>query len=187
MPASGVADRRCAAGPIRCVTGEGLMDIEARLSALEARVRASEDQLEILRLLNSYGPLVDSGSGAAAADLWIAGGGYDFSGGLSGGTRIEAPRDLIAMYETEGHRGLVDTGVSHLTATPRITLDGDAARAIGYSFVILREGERWYIWRGAINEWRLVRTQAGWRIAERFNRALDGSAESHDVMRRVIG
>jgi hypothetical protein len=163
------------------------LDIDARLLELEKRLRAAEDHLEILNLLNGYGPLVDSGSSEPAADLWVKGGGYNFSGGMSGGTRLEAPEQLVAMYESEGHKGLVSTGVSHFTGTPKITVDGDSARAIGYSFVILKEGERWFIWRGAINEWTLARTSAGWRIAERVNRTLDGSPDSHELMRKVLG
>lgn len=158
------------------------MDIETKLAGLETRLRAVEDQLEILQLLNSYGPLVDSGSAGEAAELWVTGGGYDFGGGA----RIEAPHDLVAMYEGESHMSLVNTGVSHLTATPRITVDGDAAEAVGYSFVILREGDHWYVWRGAINHWTLVRTPEGWRIKERLNRVLDGSPESRDVMRKAL-
>ncbi len=162
------------------------MTIEDRLAALESRLIAAEDKLEILNLLNSYGPLVDSGSAAEAAALWIDGGGYNFSGGISGGTRLEAPEQLIAMYETEGHMGLVQTGVAHFTGMPKITVSGDTASAIGYSFVILKEGERWFIWRGAVNEWALVKTPDGWRIRERFNRTLDGGAEGHAVMQRVL-
>lgn len=163
------------------------MSVEQRLQQVEQRLRKAEDHLAILNLLNSYGPLVDSGSSRSAAELWVEGGGYNFSGGLSGGTRLEAPDQLVAMYETEGHKGLVDTGVSHFTATPKVTIDGDQAEAIGYSFVILKEGERWFVWRGAINHWTLARTEDGWRIRERYNRTLDGSAESHEVMRRVLG
>ncbi|MFT3966366.1 MAG: nuclear transport factor 2 family protein [Sphingobium sp.] len=162
------------------------MDIDARLLALETRLRAAEDHLAILNLLNSYGPLVDSGSSEEAAGLWAAGGGYDFSGGMSGGTRLEAPAELVAMYESDGHKGLVSTGVSHFTATPKISISGDAAEAVGYSFVILKEGDRWFVWRGAVNHWTLARTEAGWRIAERHNRTLDGSADSHATMRRVL-
>ena len=162
------------------------MSLEDRLAALETRVRAAEDQLEIIRLLNTYGPLVDSGSSEAASQLWVEGGGYNFSGGLSGGTRLSAPDELVSMYETEGHKGLVNTGVSHFTATPRITVNGDSAEAVGYSFVILKEGDRWFVWRGAINHWTLARTDDGWRIAERYNRTLDGSEASHETMRRVL-
>lgn len=121
------------------------MGVESKLAELETRLRAAEDQLEILRLLNSYGPLVDSGLAGEAAELWATGGGYDFGGG----TRLEAPQDLVALYEADLHRGLVHTGVSHLRATP-------------------------------------VRTPAGWRIKERLNRVLDGSPESHEIMRGVL-
>lgn len=162
------------------------MGVEERLSALEARLRAAEDHLAILNLLNTYGPLVDSGESAAAAALWAAGGGYNFSGGMSGGARMQAPHELAAMYESDGHKGLVDTGCSHLTATPRIVVNGDGAEAVGYSYVVLKEGERWYLWRAAINHWILARTPDGWRIAERFNRALDGSADSHNTMRKAL-
>ena len=160
------------------------MTIEERLAALEARCRAAEDHLEILNLLNSYGPLVDSGWADEAPKLWQDGGSYNY--GLPGGGSGRLEKDVLhTMYESEGHMGLVDSGCSHLTATPKITVDGDRASAVGYSFVVLREGERWYLWRAAINEWSVVRTADGWRIKDRFNRTLDGSRESHEIMRRV--
>lgn len=163
------------------------MTIEERLDALETRLRVAEDKLDILNLLNSYGPLVDSGSAEEAAALWVEGGGYNFSGGISGGTRLEAPEQLVAMYETEGHMGLVNTGVAHFTGTPKITVSGDSAEAVGYSFVILKDGDHWFVWRGAVNHWILVRTSDGWRIRERMNRTLDGSPDSLATMRKVLG
>ncbi|MBW8754141.1 MAG: nuclear transport factor 2 family protein [Sphingomonadales bacterium] len=161
------------------------MSTEDRLAALEARLRAAEDHLEILNLLNSYGPLVDSATAKEAGELWAPGGGYSF--GIPGGgtRRLVAPDEVAGMYSWEGHLGLVNTGCSHLTATPKITVNGDTAQAVGYSFVVLREGERWYLWRAAINHWTLRRTGEGWRILERTNRTLDGSEESHDLMRKV--
>jgi hypothetical protein len=159
------------------------MSVEERLAALESRLRAAEDQLEILQLLNTYGPLVDSGESYPAAHLWVDGGAYD----MGGVYRAKAYDEIAAVYESEGHKNLVNTGVSHLTATPRITVDGDTAEAVAYSFVVLKEGERWYFWRASINHWTLTRTAAGWRILERYNRVLDGSQDSHDTMRRVMG
>ena len=158
------------------------MTIEDRLAALETRLRAAEDHLAIENLVNSYGPLVDSGSADEAAALWVEGGAYNV-GGL---TRLIAPHDLAAMYRSEGHMELVNTGCSHLTAPARITVDGDRAQALAYSFVVLREGERWFLWRAAINHWNLARDDKGWRIVERHNRVLDGSPESHETMRRVL-
>ena len=98
---------------------------------------------------------------------------------------ISKPDEIADMYSWEGHLGLVVTGCSHLTATPKITVDGDDAQAVGYSFVVLREGERWFLWRAAINHWTLRRTAEGWRIAERTNRTLNGSEDSLELMRKV--
>ena len=43
---------------------------EERLDRLEARVQALEDELAIIRLVASYGPLVDAGEADAVAALW---------------------------------------------------------------------------------------------------------------------
>jgi len=162
------------------------MTTEDRLAALEARLRAAEDHLEILNLLNSYGPLVDSATAEPAGALWVADGGYNFGVPGGGTNRLSAPDEIAGMYNWPGHLDLVNTGCAHLTATPKITVDGDSAQAVGYSFVVLREDERWYLWRAAVNHWTLVRTPEGWRIEERFNRTLDGSPESHETMRKVL-
>ncbi|HEX7854623.1 MAG TPA: nuclear transport factor 2 family protein [Sphingobium sp.] len=162
------------------------MNVEERLLALEARVRKAEDHLEIVNLLMSYGPLVDSKTSEPAADLWVEGGGYNFTVPTGEPARLEAPEGLVGMYEGEPHWWLVSTGCSHFTATPKVTINGDSATAVGYSFVVLREDDRWFIWRAAINHWTLTRTDKGWRIVERFNRPLNGSTESHDTMRKVL-
>jgi hypothetical protein len=166
------------------------MTTEQRLAALEARLQAAEDHLAILNLLNSYGPLVDSATAKQAGELWVEGGGYNFGLNDGGTKRLEAPDEVAGMYSWEGHLDLVNTGCAHLTATPKITVDGDEAQAVGYSFVVLREDERWYLWRAAINHWTLRRTaeegNGGWRIVERFNRTLNGSEESHETMRKVL-
>lgn len=160
--------------------------LEARLAALEARLRAAEDQLAIQNLLMTYGPLVDSATAVPAGALWVEGGGYNFTLPDGGSKRLAAPDEIAGMYSWPGHLDLVNTGCAHLTATPKITVDGDDAQAVGYSVVILKEGDRWFLWRAAVNHWTLQRTIEGWRIVERFNRALDGSAESHETMRKVL-
>jgi hypothetical protein len=158
--------------------------LEQRLRDLEARLRRTEDELEILRLLNSYGPAVDSGDGAAAAAQWVAGGSYEF-GDASGTQRVTAPDSLAALYEGSFHQELVRAGSAHLTATPRIAVDGDRAVAVGYSFVIVHGGTQWSVERAAINHWTLTREAHRWRVQERVNRALDGSPESHALMRAM--
>jgi hypothetical protein len=163
------------------------MDLQRKVEELDARLRAAEDQLEILRLLSGYGPLVDSGAVTRAARLWTDGGGYDFTSAAGGRTRVEALRGLVEVLQSRPHTDLVATGAAHLTAMPHITLSGDTADAVGYSFVIVNQNDGWHLWRAAINHWALERTAGGWRIAERLNRVLDGSAESHATMRKVLG
>jgi hypothetical protein len=159
------------------------MNTEERLSALESRLQAAEDQLEIIRLLTTYGPAVDSGASEAAARLWIEGGIYDV-----GGIARWDTDQLIAMYDGEGHQALIHQGSAHLTTTPRITVNGDAAEAVAYSFVVLKRAKQdaWDFWRAAVNHWKLTRTPEGWRIVERFNRVLDGSKASHDTLRKAL-
>lgn len=157
------------------------MDLDARVADLERRLAVAEDQLAIMRLLASYGPSVDCGEAHAAAQLWASDGAYDV-GGL---VRAEGEEQIAALYEADGHQSLIAQGSGHLTMAPRITVSGDTATAVAYSMVCLRGADGWDIWRASANHWTLTRTQAGWRIAERFNRVLDGSADSHEVLRRA--
>lgn len=164
---------------------ERLARLESRLADTEARLRTAEDHLEITRLLTSYGPAVDSCSADEAAMLWAPDGAYDV-----GGIHRAQGREAIAkLYVGPHHVGMTKQGSSHLTATPRITVDGDRAEAVAYSFVVLHGGgveQRFWIWRAAANYWTLARTAEGWKIVERYNRVLDGSEESHDVLRRAV-
>jgi hypothetical protein len=162
------------------------MSTEDRIAALELRLQTAEDHLEILNLLMSYGPLADSCSVEEAKAQWVSGGGYNY--GLPGGgsQRLEAPEPLGDIWRQETHIDLTGTGSAHMSATPKISVKGDTAEAVGYSLVIKREGERWFVWRAAINHWTLIRTAKGWRVSEKFNRTLDGSKESHEVMKRIM-
>ena len=44
-----------------------MSDTEARLAALETRLRDLEDQVAIYQLMSAYGPLVDSGDAVITA------------------------------------------------------------------------------------------------------------------------
>ncbi len=162
------------------------MTTEDRIAALEKRLQAAEDHLEILNLISAYGPLADSCSVEAAAGQWVAGGGYNYGKPDGGTVRLEAPDAIAEVWRQAGHVELTRIGSAHTAATPKITVKGDAADAVGYSFVIKREGDRWFVWRAAVNHWTLVRTSEGWRVQEKYNRTLDGSDESHEVMKRIL-
>lgn len=166
--------------------GGSPVDVEDRIAQLEARVQSLEDHLAITNLLMAYGPLVDSGSSLEAARLWVEGGGYAYSGRLGEeGGRVQVPEGFIAVLEDEWHQELIHAGSTHLTATPLITLGGDEAEAVGYSFVARREEDRWLLIRAAVNRWVLRRTVNGWRILERVNCLVDGSSASRELMQSL--
>ena len=154
---------------------------EAEIAALARRLQSVEDRLEIINLLATYGPLVDSGECHPAAELWVDDGVYD----VGGSGQARGRKAIAALYEHDLHQSLIHQGSGHVTTTPRITLDGDTATAIAHSFVLLRGEGEWRVWRASANEWKLVRGPHGWQIVERINRPLDGTEQSHDVLRKA--
>ena len=151
-------------------------DLEARVDALEARLRAVEDELALYRLMTSYGPAADSGDGTKASEIWTEDGVYDVDsiGELAG-------RGAIAgMLGAEGHQALVP-GCAHLNHPVIIQLDGDRATAVGYSQVWRTDDGTHRVFRVAVNRWEFARTGEGWRVVRRTNRRL-GTEASREIL-----
>jgi ketosteroid isomerase-like protein len=149
-------------------------DLRAIVEALAARVRALEDQAEIMQLVAQYGPAVDSGSGEAAAALWTEDGVFDVAGYMT----MRGQADIAAMVNGDGHQGLIRGGCGHVLTVPHIMIDGDQATGRSYALNIRWDAgsDRFWVGRVSANTWRWVRTAHGWRIAERVNANLDGTA-----------
>lgn len=156
-------------------------DVSARLSAMEDRIRRLEDEIAICHLISSYGPAVDTGSGAAAGELWADRGTYQFDD-----TTLVGPADLEAMVAGEGHQSLIRQGCAHIMALPVVHVDGDRARATGYSRVYLHQTDGYEVWRVSANHWELERTPSGWKVTRRVNRTIDGAPEARDLLRRAL-
>jgi ketosteroid isomerase-like protein len=154
---------------------------DARIQQLEDRLQSLEDELAVWRLVNSYGPAVDSGNSEAASGIWTEDGVYDI------GSDTWSGRAAIAgMVEGEGHQGLIHEGAAHVMALPQVRLDGDTAVATGYSRVYRRVDDGFRVWRVAANRWELVRTAAGWRCVRRTTRLMDGSQEPRSLIGRGL-
>lgn len=143
---------------------------------LERRLRALEDRAEIAELVARYGPAVDSGDAEAVAALWATNGTYRFDD-----TVLDA-QGVRSLVTIPTHVEYLRRGCAHIVSAPRIAIEGDTAVAITHSVVMLREGERWIGERVSANRWELVRTQAGWRVQDRRNRLLDGSAAARELL-----
>jgi hypothetical protein len=150
--------------------------LEVRVAALETRVRQLEDHLAVMRLINSWGPAVDTGSSQEAADLWDQDGVLD-----SDLSRLEGPAAVRAMVESEGQRALIAQGCAHVQSAPVITVDGDRATATAYSQVLLHTQDGHEVWRVSANHWECRRTPDGWRLTTRLNRVIDGTSDSSAV------
>jgi hypothetical protein len=151
--------------------------VEARLVALESRVDQLEDHLAVLRLINSWGPAVDTGSSQQAGALW------DENGVLESDlSRLEGPADVVAMVESEGQQALIANGCAHVQSAPVVTVDGDRAVAIAYSQVFVHSEEGHEIWRVSANRWECHRTPDGWRLTRRVNRVIDGAPAARTVL-----
>ena len=152
-----------------------------RFAGLEARVKHLEDQLAIQRLINSWGPAVDTGNGEAAAALFA-----DDAILESDLSYLLGPAAITAMVYGEGHQALVRDGSAHIPAFPIVELDGDAARAVAYTRVYRHTGEGYEVWRVSANYWEFRRDTDGWRVTRRTNHVIDGGPEAKELLARAV-
>ncbi len=161
---------------------EAEAEAQDRLAALERRVLLLEDEVAVLRLVNSWGPAVDTGSSEAAAALW------DEAGVLeSGVSHLVGPSAIAAMVEGDGQQSLIRQGCAHVQSAPIVTVDGDRAEAVTYSQVYLHSDQGHHVWRVSANQWEFARTQNGWRVTHRANRVIDGSPDAQQILVRAVG
>lgn len=154
-------------------------DPETRLARLEARLQRLEDHVAICQVLAGYGPAADSRSGAAVASLWAEDGRYDF-----GGEPLVDAAAVGGLVDLDTHVGYVERGCAHVIGMPLVEVDDDRAVATGYSRVYVHDGDHWTVERASANRWELVRTEQGWRVANRINRLLDGSPPGRELLAR---
>jgi hypothetical protein len=155
-------------------------DLRAMVEALTARVRALEDQAEITQLVAQYGPAADSGAAEAAAGLWAEGGTFDVVGHF----RLDGREAIAGMLRGAGHQGLIASGAAHVLTVPHIVIDGDEAAGRSYALNIRWDAaaDQFRVGRVSANTWRWVRTDQGWRVAERVNASLDGTPEHRRLL-----
>jgi hypothetical protein len=154
--------------------------LRAEVEMLAGRVRALEDQVEIMQLVAQYGPAVDSGSGEAAAGLWIEDGVFD----AVPQRRMRGRTQIAEMVHGAGHQSLIRDGCGHVLTVPHVVVDGDDATGRSYALNIRwdAEADRFWVARVSANTWRWVRTPEGWRVAERINANLDGTPEHRAML-----
>jgi hypothetical protein len=159
---------------------ETLEELSAAVAKLTEKVRSLEDQLEIMQLVAQYGPAVDSGSGAAAAGLWVEDGSFD----ALPQRRMRGRAQIAGMVGEPGHEAMLERGCGHVLTVPHVVVEGDRATGRSYALNIRwdAEAQRFWIARLSANTWRWRRTAEGWRIEERVNAGLDGTPGHREML-----
>ncbi|NKY86733.1 nuclear transport factor 2 family protein [Nocardia veterana] len=147
------------------------------LTEVLRRLRRIEDELAIMRLIASYGPLVDAGAADATAELWCADGEYEVEG-----WQMRGREEVRSMVNSTAHRTLIAGGSAHFQGPARIEISGDDALAIFESLLVHRESERYEVLRASVHRLELRRTADGWRIARRAGRLLDGGPQARELL-----
>lgn len=157
-----------------------LQQLRAQMARIEAELRALRDRDAIRNLIAHYGPAVDRGDSKAAADLWEADGVYDLGPDWP---RLAGRAAIIGVEEGPEHLGLIGGGAAHFLSSPAIELDGDTATAVCHSVVMRWTGAAFELYRVSANHFTLRRSKEdGWRIVERKNLLLQGSAAARALL-----
>lgn len=155
--------------------------VEERLHALECGLQAAVDELAIIRLVASYGPLVDGGSTELAPVLFASDGVYDVSYG-----RMSGPEAFANLLRSEDHQQALSGGIAHVMGLPWVRLAGDQATAINCTQIYLRDSEGFRVFRIAQNVWQLARIDGEWKILERVNRLIGDDGEARQLIDAAI-
>ncbi len=155
--------------------------LQQRLATMEERIGLLEDQLAIHRLINSWGPAVDTGNADVAASLFAEDGLLE-----SDLSYLIGPAAVGAMVLAEGHQSLIADGSAHIPAFPILHVDGDRASATGYTRVYRHTEGGYEVWRVSANRWEFRRTADGWRVTKRTNHVIDGGPEASKILARAF-
>ena len=165
-------------------------------SALEHRLRAIEDRLDIYHLIASHPPSADTAADFYTEAVYVEDGVFDRGEGLSGAVGAV---EIGAITQTPEHQQAIDTGIAHFAGLPIIEIDGDNAVVTSYLQLLYpdQNGEErelanhgvsrgYRVHRVVANRWELVRKPDGWKIARRTLRPLDDTKPGRELLRKAL-
>lgn len=158
-----------------------MADVEARMAALEQRVRQLEDQVSIYQILSTYGAAADGASTPAMTDLWTDDAIYDAQI-----VAFNGKAEILAMLKSDMHQQIINGGAAHVIGMPSVRIAGDKAVATCCARLYRKDGDSYRAWRVTACRWDLVRTAKGWRIKSRVNKLLNGDEDARELLRSGI-
>ena len=167
----------------------------AESRAIEDRIRAIEDRLEIYNLIASHPPSADTGADYYTRAVYVEDGELD----LGRGKAVAGNETIAAITRRPEHQAAIAGGLAHFAGLPYIELDGDRAVVTSYLQILtphptgaphevpnhgVSNGFR--IHRVAANRWELERSGEGWKIRRRTVRTVDGTEPPREILRGAL-
>ncbi len=167
-----------------------MSDLELRLSQIEQRLQLAEDELALRNLMVRYGLAVDCGDVEAALACHSDNAIYTVSSptagrddAQSGDLHLSGHTAIADMLRSDMHQSLIPN-CAHTVGPFPIELNGESARATGYSRLYHRKDDHFNLMRLAINEWQFTRSLNGWLITARESRLI-GENEAQTLLVRA--
>ncbi len=157
-----------------------MISVEDRLAEVERRLAVAEDELAVIRLVASYGPMVDTGDTTFAPVLFADEGVYDVLN-----ARLSRS-DFAAMLGGPEHQGIVAEGIAHVMGLPMVRVEGDRASAVNCTQLFHKVADGYRVFRVAQNVWKLERRPEGWKIVERFNRLIGEGDDARALLEGAV-
>jgi len=164
--------------------------------ALQQRLRAIEDRLEIYNLIAGHPPSADTGADYYTEAVYTEDGVFDRGVNLPGAVGNKA---IAAIVKSPAHQEAIAGGIAHFAGLPYVELHGDEAVVISYLQILTprKTGEAievpnhgasrgYHIHRVVTSRWELTRIAAGWKIKRRTIRLVDGSEPSREILRGAL-
>ena len=147
---------------------------------LLARLRATEDRLEILNLLAGSAFSSDVASESYWTKMFTEHATFD-----RGVKQDKGREEILKIVNAPEQKIAIKAGMTHLAILPHIKLKGDSAVAMGYLLIVMPDSAASHIklagkgvspgfsiYQVTVNNYTLVRTTAGWKVTKRVVRPI---------------
>lgn len=148
---------------------------------LEERLALVEDYIEIMQLINSYGPAADATHWDLLREIWAEDSVYEI-GGLG---VYEGHEGLKQAFYGEFHQGLMESGSGHVSSAPHLVIDGDRATGTHHGTLYKQIDGKFPVVRLIASRWEFERREGRWVVTRRTNEVLQENPRARELLARV--
>jgi len=152
-------------------------------NSLVDRLQRLEDINAVTQLIASYGPVADTCDRDGLEQIWHPEGTYEIGGiGV-----FKGPEGIAEAFAGEFHSSIVKNGSAHISSTPQVAINGDAATVKDYGTLFWHDKGQFICGRLTATYWELQRGGAhGWQVTKRTTILLDGGNDARDLLAKPL-